>query len=175
MVPCGRIWIKNKVVSFWTMPNEVLSTHLLELFDRLNIPQEQLSEYYIEFPADDKPKQTVKQYFKTSIRYSKEEEKRAAEAMAKAHEVAAVGTKDKDVQKIIDDRKKAMAARESELRAKGIRPSLAQRQAISSESFVKKSSDQELLQEAYLKVCESSHKDYSKNAIDNSEDLSDNS
>ena len=140
LYPSGRLWLDQQVISFWAEEGEVRQELLVKLFNTLNIPMEQAGQYYIEFLGDDKPRAIVKDYLSGNKNtYSKEEQaardKKAAEDMAKAHGAAAVGTKDKDVQKIIDARKKAMAERESELRAKGIRPSLQTRQqTMTSES-----------------------------------------
>jgi len=145
LAPAGRIWIDANVVSFWARRREVTAEHLNALFEYVYIPMEQAYKFHIEFLGDiSGPTQTVGEYLSNTKApiYSKEEQeasdKKAAEDMAKAHEAAALGTKDKDVQKIIDDRKKAMSNRESELRTKGIIPSLQTRQqTMTSESYKK--------------------------------------
>lgn len=146
LAPAGRIWTQTKVISFWAKEGEVHQEHLKALFDSLEVPEEQRGDYYIEFAGDIEPEKTVGEYLSNSGKkvISKEEQeakdKKAAEDMAKAHEVAATGTKDEDVKEIIAKRNKAMSDRESQLRAQGTRPSLQTRQqTMTSESFRKMS------------------------------------
>ena len=149
MLPAGRIWTKGKVISFYADEGQVTPQHIEAIFKGANILQENVKDFYIEFLGDVKPTRLVIDYMSTSKQtttYSpeeqKEREKRKAEAMAKAHEVVAVGTKDKDVQKIIDDRKKALQQAQSQAINTGKVLSLADRQKMfASESTTTKSTD----------------------------------
>jgi len=142
LVPAGRIWTDANVVSFWARRREVTAEHLNALFEGVYIPMEQAYKFHIEFIGDlYGPTQTVGEYLSNTKApiYSKEEQeasnKKAAEDMAKAHAAAALGTKDKDVQKIIDARKQAMARMNHQLRNQGTIPSIATTQrAMTSES-----------------------------------------
>ncbi len=179
--PAGRIWVQQEairdiyqkefqanidtVISFWADKDKVTPKHFQDLVDHFKlIPQNTM----VEFLGDVEPSTRLDTVIGSSNapqpELSKEEqeerEKRKAASLAKVHVAAASGTKDKDVQAIIDKRKKAMADVRSRLRASGARPSLADRQrAMSSESFIKTSADQQLLEEAYLKVQKSTHND----------------
>ena len=142
LAPAGRVWTDGEVISFWAAKEEVKPEHLNKVFEALGIPMEKAYEYEIEFGGEDSPEQTVGEFLKgTKVdTLSKEEQeardKKAAEDMAKAHGAAALGTKDKDVQKIIDARKQAMARLNHQLRNQGTIPSLATRQAtMTSESY----------------------------------------
>lgn len=175
--PAGRIWVQQEairdiyqkefqanidtVISFWADKDKVTPKHFQDLVDHFKlIPQNTM----VEFLGDVEPSTRLDTVIGSSNapqpELSKEEqeerEKRKAASLAKVHVAAAGDTKDKDVQAIIDKRKKAMADVRSRLRASGARPSLADRQrAMSSESFIKKPSDQILLEEAYQSIRES--------------------
>jgi hypothetical protein len=141
LAPAGRVWTESKVISFWAVRQDVKPEHLNKVFAGLEIPMEEAYGYELEFGGDDYPAETVGEFLRGSKvnTLSKEEQeakdKKAAEDMAKAHGAAALGTKDEDVQKIIDARKQAMARINHKLRNQGDIPSLAQRQAaMTSES-----------------------------------------
>lgn len=160
LFPAGRIWTQNKVVSFWADEKDVTPQQLDAIFNKLNISQEAAKEFYVEFLGDQKPTRSVADYLSKSSKapeYSpeeqKERDKRKAEALAKAHEAAAIGTKDKEVQEIIDKRKKAFQQARAQAINTGKIPDLATRQAaMTSESVNKKVGDQQLLEEAYQQV-----------------------
>jgi hypothetical protein len=183
LTPSGRIWINQEaikdiyqkefqanidtVMSFWVDKDQVTPKHFQDLVAHFKLdPQNTM----VEFLGDVEPKtrldaivgsSTPATQPESSEEEQEEREKRKAASLAKVHAVAAVGTKDKDVRDIMDQRKKTTSDRESQLRASGVRPSLAQRQqAMSSESTARKSKDQQLLEEAYLKIHKSSQKDY---------------
>jgi hypothetical protein len=123
--PSGRIWTNSGVVSFWSKQESVKPEHLSLLFNNVNIPEDQANQFYIEFLGDKQPTQTVGDFLAGTdeTSYSEEEQaardKKAAEDLAKAHEVAAVGTKDKDVQKIIAARKKNLMDFRAKMEADG--------------------------------------------------------
>lgn len=125
LAPSGRIWTHSGVVSFWSKQESVKPEHLSLLFNNLNIPEEKANQFYIEFLGDKQPTQTVGDFLAGTggSSYSEEEQaardKKAAEDLAKAHEVAAVGTKDKDVQKIIAARKKGLMDFRADMEAAG--------------------------------------------------------
>jgi len=142
LAPAGRVWTEAKVMSFWAVRQEVKPEHLNKVFAGLEIPMEEAYGYELEFGGDDYPAETVGEFLRGSKvnTLSKEEQeakdKKAAEDQAKAHGAAALGTKDKDVQKIIDARKQAMARMNHQLRNQGTIPSLPERQAtMTSESY----------------------------------------
>lgn len=141
LTPSGRIWPDTGIISFWCHSSEVKKEHLERVRDAIGIAPEAFNAFKLEFGEDTTPKTTVGEYIGSTAQPKEttpEEKKKTEDAMRKAHGAAAVGTKDKDVQDIIDKRKKAMAAAESELRAKGIRPDLkARQQAMTSESIQK--------------------------------------
>jgi hypothetical protein len=172
--PAGRIWVNqpkiqqaygnnvDSVISFWAERHEVAPEHYQKLVDHFKIiPQRTM----VEFLGDEHPSTTLDKLMRSSSapaqpEMSDEEKqarnKRKAEALAKVHGAAAVGTQDKDVRDVIDQRKKATSDLESQLRASGKRPSLAARQqAMSSESLNVLDKDQILLEQAYSKVANS--------------------
>ncbi len=188
LAPSGRIWVNqqkikdiyqkefqadvNTVISFWADKDQVTPKHFQDLVAHFKlVPQNTM----VEFLGDVEPSTRLDAIVGSSApatqpELSKEEqeerEKRKAASLAKVHAAAAVGTKDKDVQDIMDQRKKTTSDRESQLRASGVRPSLAQRQqAMSSESTARKSKDQQLLEEAYAQVHETmTHKSLQRDA-----------
>ncbi len=131
LAPAGRIWPNRKVVSFWVKEGEVTPEQLNMLFEKMKIPKEEADTFFIEFAGDKKPEKTVHDYTSggaSKKELSDEEEKRAAEAMAKAHGAAAVGTKDTAVQKVLSGRKEAGIQADAEARAAGRKPDLKTRQ-----------------------------------------------
>lgn len=144
LFPAGRIWRKDKVISFWANEGEVTPEHLTQLFNDMKIPQTEIQKYYIEFLGEYGSQQKVTDYISKSSGkkvYTKEEEeerkKRAAEAMAKAHVVGAAGAKDKDVQDIIAKRKEDLVKADAEARRTGKIPDLKTRQqAMTSEALL---------------------------------------
>lgn len=174
--PAGRAWVRSpgikeasgnnidSIISFWAEQDKVTPEHYHKLITELKLVPENTM---VEFLGDSEPEITLDKLVgsspspiqpEMSDEEKEEREKRKADSMAKVHAASATGTKDKDVQDIIDQRKKAMSDRESHLRASGVRPSLAQRQqAMSSESHTifMKNKDQILLEQAYQKVVES--------------------
>lgn len=182
--PAGRAWVRSagikkasgnnidSIISFWVERDRVTPKHYQDLMAELKlIPENTL----VEFLGDFEPEITLDKLVGSSLRpvqpdmsaeEKQEREKRKADSLAKVHAASATGTKDKDVQDIIAQRKKAMSDRESQLRASSVRPSLAQRQqAMSSESFnMSKVNDQMLLEHAYQKVLENIQLDYHEDA-----------
>jgi hypothetical protein len=140
LFPSGRIWKENNVISFWAKEGDVSSEHLEKLFNHLNIPKEKADMFYIEFAGEKIPSKKVHEYTSGGVskrEYSAEEEKRAAEAMAKAHVAGAISTKDAAVNKVLSDRKKASIEADAEARMLGKKPDLRTRQiAQTSESFL---------------------------------------
>lgn len=149
--PAGRAWVRqtdikqahnkkfDSVLSFWVDKEDVSPDHYQQLIAKLKlVPEKTL----VEFVSDDMASTTLDKCLNGSHApvYSKEEqkerEKRKAEALAKVHAAAAVGTKDKDVQELLDNRKKEMQQVDADLRAKGAKLSLADRQRmVASESI----------------------------------------
>lgn len=157
--PAGRIWTKFKVISFWTDKDQVTPNHLNRIFNELKIPRQQMDEYYVEFLGEDKPERTVSQYINNSggerslsPEEQKEKEKRKAEALAKMHVAGAAGTKDVDVQNLLDKRKQELVQADAEARRTGKIPDIKTRQqAMTSESLTYRR-EQDLLQETYNQI-----------------------
>jgi hypothetical protein len=143
LTPCGRIWLDSRVISFWSVASEVKLHHLNLLQQRVGVNPERFKIFQLEFLNNEYPKTTVRKFMGLTDKPKEttpEEKKRMEDALRKAHGAGALETKDKDVQDIIDKRKKDMAAAESKLRAKGIRPDLKTRQqAMTSESIQQQS------------------------------------
>jgi hypothetical protein len=138
LAPAGRIWHDYNVVSFWAKEGEVTPEQIYMLFEKMGISKEEGDTFFIEFAGDKKPLKKVHDYTSggaTKKVLSDEEEKRAAEAMAKAHGAAAVGTKDTAVQKVLKSRKEAGIEADAEARAAGRKPDLrTQQMAQTSEA-----------------------------------------
>jgi hypothetical protein len=153
LAPAGRIWPKSKVISFWVKEGEVTPKQLNMVFEAMDIPKEEADSFFIEFVGDKTPSKTVHDYTTSgdSIRnLSKEEEKRAAEAMAKAHVAAAVDTKDTAVNKVLDARKQAGIEADRRARLSGRVPGIETIQ----KSMTSESSEREIftLEDALLHV-----------------------
>lgn len=156
LFPAGRIWTKHKIISFWTKEGDVTESQLNKIFNYFNITKEEASNFYIEFLGDRMPTKTVHDYTTgTKREYTKEEEKQAAEDLAKAH-VAAAGAKDTGVKDILDKRKAAGIEADTEARLSGKKPDLKTRQlSQTSESFINnilKSNDQIILEKIYSSI-----------------------
>lgn len=170
--PAGRAWVRSaeitkasgnnvdSILSFWAEQDKVTPEHYHKLIAEFKLIPENTM---VEFLGDWEPEITLDKLVgsspgpvqpEMSDKEKEEKEKRKADSLAKVHAAAATGTKDKDVQDIIAQRKKAMTDRESQLRTSGVRPSLAQRQqAMSSESYnAFPPNDQMLLEQAYQRV-----------------------
>jgi hypothetical protein len=138
LAPAGRIWTKQKIISFWSKEGSVTPEQLDTIFSSLNIPKEEADTFFIEFAGDRKPTKKVHDYTSGGAvpkQLTDKEEKEAAEAMAKAHGAAAVGTKDTAVQKVLKSRKEAGIEADAEARAAGRKPDLrTQQMAQTSEA-----------------------------------------
>jgi len=131
VAPAGRIWPKQKIISFWSKEGSVTPEQLDTIFSSLDIPKEEADTFFIEFAGDQMPTKKVHDYTSGGAvpkQLTDKEEKEAAEAMAKAHGAAAVGTKDTAVQKVLKSRKEAGIEADAEARAAGRKPDLKTRQ-----------------------------------------------
>lgn len=131
LAPAGRIWPKQKIISFWSKEGSVTPEQLDTIFSSLDIPKEEADTFFIEFAGDQMPTKKVHDYTSGGAvpkQLTDKEEKEAAEAMAKAHGAAAVGTKDTAVQKVLKSRKEAGIEADAEARAAGRKPDLKTRQ-----------------------------------------------
>lgn len=131
LAPAGRIWPEHKVISFWAKEGSVTPEQLDTIFSSLDIPKEEADTFFIEFVGDQMPTKKVHDYTSGGAvpkQLTDKEEKAAAEAMAKAHGAAAVGTKDTAVQKVLKSRKEAGIEADAEARAAGRKPDLKTRQ-----------------------------------------------
>jgi hypothetical protein len=134
--PAGRLWLGLGVISFWVFDHKLVTKeHLERVFAEYKIPASEYEQYIIEFLGEEKSTTTVKQFLAgevTTADPTKEQQKRAADALAKVHLAAAQGTKDVDVQNIISQRKGALQQQDARLRTQGKIPSIQTRQKITT-------------------------------------------